>query len=70
MMRVQIRFSLPAKTHATFTDKDGSELPKYNEGPKIHCMGKVNRKVNRKMKDFKILSSRITANSSRTNLFW
>lgn len=67
VMRTQIPFFLPAKTHATFTGNDRSELPKDNARPKIHC---IYAKVNRKMQDFKILSSRITANNSRTNLFW
>lgn len=67
MMTAQIPFSLPAKMHTTFTDKDGSGFPKDNERPKIHCMC---AKVNRKIQDFKILCSRIIANNSRKNLFW
>lgn len=67
MMRAQITFFLPNKMHAAFTDKDGSELLKDNGRPKIH---RICAKVNRKMQDFKILCSRITANNSRRNLFW
>lgn len=66
MIRAQIPFFLPAKKHTIFTDKNGSELPN-NEGHKIHC---TCANVDRKMQNFKILCSRITANNSRTNLFW
>lgn len=31
VIRAQIPFFLPAKKHATITDKDGSELPKDND---------------------------------------
>lgn len=66
MIRAQIPFFLPAKKHTTFTDKNGSELSN-NEGHKIHC---TCANVDRKMQNFKILCSRITANNPRTNLFW